>query len=482
MRGIRSLLLVATVVALALALVPGIGFAEPDCAQATHDDVPGPLCAELVAPTTTYKVLDYGHLADDPGSDLTVHWEETTVSCGTFTPSDSPTGLSVSAEWSHPNGTGEGSCPHAGSSHPGTIAASIWHSYSSTGLNAKVPAKNWLCTYEGSEGASGGTPGPPCTDPSATPQCLTSVHQAAVNAGGSKVQISGQGSDIKIEFPNGEAPPCTAPKSDTDSVAVLGEAGAVDDIAVKLEMLWDQHGHAIGINGQGGGDSLTIEGAVGTDVINIAGIPPDTIFPDGGITIDVNGDGVPDIGLVGPAQININTGDGNDRVNFDVDAFLKQFLDQGSSVNIDGGVGIDNLDVAAGFSDEYRIFMGIRLDARSAQESAGPPAQVNLNAGDDEIVDITGMGVEEWSVTVADGNDTVSGQGGAGTGGPFDLPLALHGGGGKDVLTGGNAADSVYGDAGNDTLKGKKGKDLMDGGKGTDTCTGNNKDTFKRCE
>ncbi len=56
--------------------------------------------------------------------------------------------------------------------------------------------------------------------------------------------------------------------------------------------------------------------------------------------------------------------------------------------------------------------------------------QVNLNAGEGDGIDADGTlnGVERFSVVGSDANDLVSGQGGAGTPGPFKGALHIQSG------------------------------------------------------
>ncbi|MBS2021131.1 MAG: hypothetical protein JST92_01885 [Deltaproteobacteria bacterium] len=74
-----------------------------------------------------------------------------------------------------------------------------------------------------------------------------------------------------------------------------------------------------------------------------------------------------------------------------------------------------------------------------------------------------------YVVSTGAGNDTVSGQGGYGTGGPFPYKLAIYGGAGNDTLTGGSGDDVLYGGDGNDKLSGGGGSDVLFGEDGDDT-------------
>lgn len=115
----------------------------------------GPIRATLSAPTTTYTVS----FTDPEGAPLTYAWTAS-ISCGTFAPS---TPDAASAQWTHPNGEGQGFCPHDGADHPGTITVDV----SDGGYVVR-------CTYPGSlEGT-----GPPCAiveDPGSSQQCDAEV-------------------------------------------------------------------------------------------------------------------------------------------------------------------------------------------------------------------------------------------------------------------------------------------------------------------
>jgi Ca2+-binding RTX toxin-like protein len=71
------------------------------------------------------------------------------------------------------------------------------------------------------------------------------------------------------------------------------------------------------------------------------------------------------------------------------------------------------------------------------------------------------------------GQNTISGQGGQGTGARFAGRLMLFGGDLGDTLTGGDGADELNGGAGADVLGGRLGSDVLKGGGGADTLAGN---------
>lgn len=96
----------------------------------------------------------------------------------------------------------------------------------------------------------------------------------------------------------------------------------------------------------------------------------------------------------------------------------------------------------------------------------------NINAGStgslDSYADVTIRQVEKVIVTGGSGNDTISGDGGFGTSGPYTGSLKLFGGPGDDALTGGSGNDTLTGGLGNDTMDGMLGDDVIKMNAGTD--------------
>jgi len=144
----------------------------------------------------------------------------------------------------------------------------------------------------------------------------------------------------------------------------------------------------------------------------------------------------------------------------------------------------------AGGSDEIEIYISLGggtdrlfIGAGGANDKivVGKPAlafsngAINLNAAERRGVDadITlVVGTETVSINGSGGSDTISGQGGSGTGAVFALPLTLSGNIGDDTLTGGAAADDISGELGNDTLAGGAAGDTIIGGPDADTLKG----------
>lgn len=143
--------------------------------------------------------------------------------------------------------------------------------------------------------------------------------------------------------------------------------------------------------------------------------------------------------------------------------------------SIDGGLAEDALRIL-GSNNKDRIVFG--------EEG------VNLNRdGDDDIETL-----DDYSEFELIGNgekDLLSAAGGAGTGGPFLLPVTIYGlagdddlqgsasddtllgSGGRDSMRGGGGGDIIFGNAGGDDLKGGSGADELDGLAGNDKLRGN---------
>lgn len=170
---------------------------------------------------------------------------------------------------------------------------------------------------------------------------------------------------------------------------------------------------------------------------------------------------------------------------------------------IDGGAAEDALRIL-GSNNKDRVVFG--------EEG------VNLNKDDDDDIK-TLDDYSDFELIGNGGQDVLSAAGGAGTGGPFQLPVTIYGldgddnllgsanddtllgSGGGDSMRGGGGGDIIFGDAGrddlkggpgadeldglagNDKLRGDGGPDDLDGGGGTDDCKGGpGADTVTGCE
>ena len=120
------------------------------------------------------------------------------------------------------------------------------------------------------------------------------------------------------------------------------------------------------------------------------------------------------------------------------------------------------VDLGAGIADALK-FRGQKVTDTITFGTTG------INTGADAVRDVTFAGVEVFVVSAGDGNDVISGAGGAGTGAVFTAALTIFGAGGNDTLTGGSGDDVIFGGDGNDILAGGDGDDTLDGGAGNDT-------------
>ena len=99
---------------------------------------------------------------------------------------------------------------------------------------------------------------------------------------------------------------------------------------------------------------------------------------------------------------------------------------------------------------------------------------LGISLNNDGFVDVTAANVEQFVVSLDDGDDTLSGAGNATTGAAFPTAITVFGGAGNDTLRGGAGDDTLNGGAGNDTFTNGDGvvfdgNDTMIGGAGSDT-------------
>jgi Ca2+-binding RTX toxin-like protein len=159
------------------------------------------------------------------------------------------------------------------------------------------------------------------------------------------------------------------------------------------------------------------------------------------------------------------------------------------SITVNGGAGGESLTLDLGnggfvdaFGDEVDIALALGGGADTLTIT-GTASADNVRFGSDNSVNLTGDAdadltgadtAESITVNAGDGDDTVSGAGGLGTGSSaFAGALTLNGGIGKDTLTGGGGADTINGDAGDDAIDGAGGADAaVNGGADNDTVNG----------
>jgi Ca2+-binding RTX toxin-like protein len=127
------------------------------------------------------------------------------------------------------------------------------------------------------------------------------------------------------------------------------------------------------------------------------------------------------------------------------------------------------IDLAGGGTDVVQVRMSPLKETVRAGSNG-------WDISGDGLRDFTLANVDSVVVTLGDGDDVFSAQGGGSLGGPTPstLPLTVYGGPGNDTLTGGDGNDTLYGDVGDDTLCGGTSLtdgDVYSGGAGTDTVT-----------
>jgi hypothetical protein len=148
----------------------------------------------------------------------------------------------------------------------------------------------------------------------------------------------------------------------------------------------------------------------------------------------------------------------------------------GNGVTIDGPAsfapGADTVGENAG-TPEIEIFVNLKDGPGSSLGIGGDSAGgsvllgtggINPNAATNEVApdaDIFPLGVTFRSLSGGDGSDTLSAQGGAGTGAAFADEVGLSGGAGDDRLVGGEGSDAISGDEGSDALLGMGGSDTF---------------------
>lgn len=121
-------------------------------------------------------------------------------------------------------------------------------------------------------------------------------------------------------------------------------------------------------------------------------------------------------------------------------------------VNIDLGAGTDSLRIRGTSAIDTFTFGGNGISINS-----------------DTARDIDVQNVEDFSVSLAGGNDVFSATGGFGTTGVFTAPVTVYGGLGNDRITGGSGSDFLYGGEGDDTIFGHAGTNEIYGEAGNDT-------------
>ena len=446
-----------------LAATPGVGQpAQPEsCSTGTNPDSNmGPICAVLSPPVTDYHLLD---VPDDvTPSDaapyfysVNVSWRETTISCGHFFPRRGyPSGTQVPyqdeyAEWSHSNGSPD-NCTHDAPSHPGTIKVNAWPIIRKNLLALPIDIGVLHCDYNGSEGGVGGA-----CEPASAPTCEIQDRDGMVitppNIG---LNLFVKDGDVHLVWDDPSVAQCTLPVADVDDLLIVpGPGGPAGTVTVRVDQAWAaaQLSAALHQLRAPGGD-LVIKGTGGNNAFSVDAIQPFEFLKNGGLTIDTNGDGVPDIGGINLDKVTIQGGGGNDK--FQVGSPVFDFFGGSPNpipLNLEGGSGNDTVIFGAGdpFSADLNIAIG----------SGNNGGQVNLITDGDNTVDAFLHGLEKFRLSAGTGNDMIDGGGGSGTGDATALPLSLFGLDGDDTLIGGKKSDKLDGGSGNDTCDGGGGSD-----------------------
>ena len=216
---------------------------------------------------------------------------------------------------------------------------------------------------------------------------------------------------------------------------------------------------------------LNINATSGNDTLDFA-------QSGGDIAVSLNGHRY-DFGLFAISSINVNLGDGNDRmtaqagitVPFSATGGLGNDYIFGAAGNdtISGGDGDDILNGGPG--NDY-IDCGAGHDESGGQAGwdtiIGGPGRDTLRGGDNADV-LRGGGAAD-SISGGKGMDSLYGAGGNDTLNGQDGADWLYGGEADDSLVGGTKLDHLFGDAGNDVFYSIDGaSDTLDGGLGTDT-------------
>ncbi|MFA5631193.1 MAG: DUF4214 domain-containing protein [Porticoccaceae bacterium] len=254
------------------------------------------------------------------------------------------------------------------------------------------------------------------------------------------------------------------------------------------------------IGGAGTGDD-TIYGGDGNDVIHAgggnnwvdagdgdnivtAGAGDDTITTYGGADIVVSGAGN-DVINVGSGNDSVWAGAGNDVISF---------AHMGALDLVDGGTGIDTVQVAnadvmtdANFEQnsnvEYLVLTGagVQVTGESNFEDAGYHS-VSTTAGGDKILDFTGVSNAVKSISeIVEGEEvSINGAPLGSTGltitigdvegaAPNDGNNQIYGSVGADTITGGDGDDAIRGNAGADVINlGRGGSDMVVYARGDD--------------
>ena len=214
-------------------------------------------------------------------------------------------------------------------------------------------------------------------------------------------------------------------------------------------LMGDATGHA-------GND--TLDGGMGGD--ELKGGDGDDLFVYRGATIN---DRVPDA-----ATDDTDTPDADESLHraIDLDTLDGGEFDISNDGDwlVDGGDGIDTIDVSAAAHDTLTSGVNVDLNARVVTERP---------TDDDDTADVNEANVGKTDVAVytsiekvigGDGHDRLTGY--------ESISTTLMGGAGNDIMNGGDRGDMLDGGSGHDSMVGGAGDDTIVGGTGNDTLRG----------
>ncbi|MBD3316155.1 MAG: hypothetical protein GF344_10230, partial [Chitinivibrionales bacterium] len=280
----------------------------------------------------------------------------------------------------------------------------------------------------------------------------------------------GQGSDL-VDAGEGDDRVYWKAGDGSDMAASLG-TGRCDRVYIATT----DADEAIGIESSGAdtlvvtvGDSLT-----GSVVDTFAYMSADylTLMTYGGDDTVVLGD----LGSAGIDEVNVDLGDGDDRLDANAVTVATDIVAIGGAGNdlfaggaghdeFDGGDGVDWVDYSEA-TERVRVelWRKARDDGRGSWDTLSNIENVIGTEYDDSIEgsyeanEILGLGGDDW-IDGNGGNDVIAGGGGDDT---------IDGGSGDDMIDGGAGSDTLDGESGDDRIAGGAGNDSIEGGGGTD--------------
>ncbi|MCB9994313.1 MAG: hypothetical protein H6873_11735 [Hyphomicrobiaceae bacterium] len=163
------------------------------------------------------------------------------------------------------------------------------------------------------------------------------------------------------------------------------------------------------------------------------------------------------------------------------DSIFAQGFYAGHVATLDGGVGIDILDLhlISGQALKVDLRAGSIVDGGNAILATAAGFESLVGTDDATVADVL-LGTDgNNSLQGLAGNDVLNGRGGNDRIWGGDDRDSLNGGNGADILNGGADRDRLIGGRGNDRLRGNDGNDNINGGSGNDQIAGGaNNDTI----